>query len=97
MFKLEVEDDIPEVMINWEAFEVLLRNLVLNAIRFTKDFGNIVAFGMGKLGRVSRLASLYCGAAFTYVAADSGQATAPGQFTRSEMEQLLKETGGINE
>jgi len=62
-----------------------------------KDFGNIVAFGMGKLGRVSRLASLYCGAAFTYVAADSGQATAPGQFTRSEMEQLLKETGGINE
>lgn len=42
MFKLEIENDIPEVMINWEAFEVLMRNLVLNAIRFTKDFGTIV-------------------------------------------------------
>jgi len=42
MFKLEVESDIPELMINWEAFEVLMRNLILNAIRFTKDFGTIV-------------------------------------------------------
>lgn len=42
MFKLEIEDDIPEVMINWESFEVMMRNLVLNSIRFTKDFGTIV-------------------------------------------------------
>jgi len=50
---------------------------------------NVVAFGMGALGKVSRLASLGCGAEFTYVASDNGEATAPGQFTVSEMKKAL--------
>jgi len=40
-FKTEVEADIPPVKINWEAFHLLIMNIGLNAIRFTKDFGNI--------------------------------------------------------
>ena len=51
--------------------------------------GNIVAFGMGPLGKIARLASLKCGAAFAYVASDSGEGTAPGQFTVSEMRAAL--------
>ena len=50
---------------------------------------NIVAFGMGPLGKIARLASLKCGAGFTYVASDLGGGTAPGQFTVSEMRKAL--------
>lgn len=50
---------------------------------------NVVVFGMGSLGKISRLASLKCGAEFTYVASDFGQGTAPGQFTVSEMRKAL--------
>ncbi len=54
---------------------------------------NIIAFGMGRLGKISRLASLWCGAEFTYVAADWGNATAPGQLTISEMRRAVDALG----
>lgn len=38
----EIEPELTDVEINWESFQLLLHNLVLNAIRFTKDFGTIV-------------------------------------------------------
>jgi signal transduction histidine kinase/tetratricopeptide (TPR) repeat protein len=38
----EIEPELSNVEINWESFQLLLHNLVLNAIRFTKDFGTIV-------------------------------------------------------
>ncbi len=53
----------------------------------------IVAFGMGTLGQISRLASLGCGAKFTYVASDYGDGTAPGQLTVSRMRRYVKELG----
>jgi signal transduction histidine kinase len=40
--KTELEEGIPPVKINWEAFHLLIMNLGLNSIRFTKDFGTIV-------------------------------------------------------
>ena len=40
-FKTEIEEGIPPIKINWEAFHLLIMNLGLNAIRFTKDFGSI--------------------------------------------------------
>jgi len=40
-FKLEIEDKLPSIEVNWEAFTLLLKNLILNAVRFTKDFGTI--------------------------------------------------------
>ncbi len=51
---------------------------------------NIVAFGMGEKGKISRLASLYCGAPFTYVSANFGNATAPGQISEKEISNLMK-------
>lgn len=40
-FKMEIEKNIPQVAIDWEAFNIALMHLVRNAIRFTKDFGTI--------------------------------------------------------
>ncbi len=40
--QLEIPEDLPRVDINWEACDLMIYNLVLNSIRFTKDFGKIV-------------------------------------------------------
>ena len=42
ILKLEVEDRLKNVQVNWNAFYLLVYNIVLNAIRFTKDFGTII-------------------------------------------------------
>lgn len=42
IFKLEVERKLKQPNLNWDAFYLLLYSLVLNAIRFTKDFGTII-------------------------------------------------------
>lgn len=49
----------------------------------------LVAFAMGEAGRYTRIACLRKGAPYTYAAPDNGRATAPGQYTQSEMEALL--------
>lgn len=51
---------------------------------------NIIAFGMGKLGVISRIASLYCGAAFTYTAINNNEKAAPGQLTNIQLNKLIK-------
>lgn len=38
---LEIEDDLPKAEINWEAFHLMIYNLILNSIRYSKDFGKI--------------------------------------------------------
>lgn len=40
--KMEVEPGLPPLHANWEAIHRMVHNVVLNAIRFTNDFGNIV-------------------------------------------------------
>ena len=50
----------------------------------------LLAFSMGEAGKFSRYLSLKLGAPYTYCAADSGLATAPGQYTVSQMEKLLE-------
>ena len=40
--KIEIEKDLPEVNANWEALHLMVYNIVLNAIRFTNDFGTII-------------------------------------------------------
>jgi len=40
-YKLEVDEQLPPVNLNWQAFELLVRNLIDNSIRFTNDFGTI--------------------------------------------------------
>nr|MBP7310166.1 GAF domain-containing sensor histidine kinase [Candidatus Cloacimonadota bacterium] len=41
IIKLEIEPDLPPLMANWEALHLMIYNPVLNAIRFTNDFGSI--------------------------------------------------------
>ena len=41
IFRLEVESKLHKVNINWNAFYLMMFNVVHNAIRFTKDFGTI--------------------------------------------------------
>jgi len=51
---------------------------------------NIIVVGMGEKAKISRPASLFLGAPFTYVSPDGVEATAPGQFSESEMRELLR-------
>jgi len=51
---------------------------------------NIIVIGMGEKAKISRPASLFLGAPFTYVSPDGVEATAPGQFSESEMRELLR-------
>ena len=51
--------------------------------------GRLVAFGMGKAGRQSRLECLRRGAPFTYAALTEEDATAPGQWSLAEMHSVL--------
>jgi signal transduction histidine kinase len=37
----EVTDALPAIEFHWEGVHLMIRNLVLNAIRYTKDFGTI--------------------------------------------------------
>ena len=41
IFRLEVETTLLKADINWNAFYLMMFNIVHNAIRFTKDFGTI--------------------------------------------------------
>ena len=50
----------------------------------------LLAFSMGKAGQFSRYLSLMMGAPYTYVAAEEGSATAPGQYTLGQMQKLLE-------
>jgi 3-dehydroquinate dehydratase type I len=55
-----------------------------------EHFPNIIVFGLGEMGKISRLTSLFLNAPFAYVSPDGMEATAPGQFSESEMRALLQ-------
>jgi len=64
---------------------------LLNLIgRGRKRAIEVVAFCLGPLGRISRLACPLMGGAFTFAALESGGEAAPGQLTLAEMRQLLE-------
>ncbi len=41
-FKLEVDEELSQIRINRDAIKLMLKNILLNSIRFTKDFGTII-------------------------------------------------------
>ena len=51
--------------------------------------GKLLAFGMGKAGRESRIGCLRRGAPFTYAALSSDEAAAPGQWPVGEMKKAV--------
>ena len=50
----------------------------------------VVAFCLGPMGRISRIACLLVGGAFTYAALETGAEAAPGQLTLAETRQILE-------
>jgi 3-dehydroquinate dehydratase I len=50
--------------------------------------GRKVILGMGDLGRITRVASLYLGAEFSFAAPDKGKTTATGQLSFKELQAI---------
>jgi 3-dehydroquinate dehydratase type I len=64
---------------------------LLNLIGRGRKLGiEVVSFCLGPLGRISRLACLLMGGAFTYAALERGAEAAAGQLTLAQMHQLLE-------
>lgn len=56
---------------------------------FGQEQALLVAFCMGEAGKFTRHLSLDLGSPYTYASLEKGSATAPGQYTKEEMEHLL--------
>lgn len=56
---------------------------------FGEEQASLVAFCMGEAGKFTRHLCLELGAPYTYVALDAENCTAPGQYTKEEMEKLM--------
>jgi 3-dehydroquinate dehydratase type I len=52
--------------------------------------GRKVVLGMGKAGKITRIAAPLLGAEFTFASSGEGEATAEGQLTFSEMKEIIK-------
>ena len=50
----------------------------------------LVALGMGKEGKITRILAPLLGAEFTFAAMDEGEATAPGQINYSRLKSILE-------
>lgn len=74
-------------------FQDVLRVLALQESAMKKGFP-LIAFCMGRLGAISRLATLELGGYMTYAAPDSGRATAPGQLPVSVLRAMLHNLAG---
>ena len=51
---------------------------------------DLIAFGMGEKGRITRVAAPFLGAPFTYASVPGGSGTAEGQMDRSKLEKIYK-------
>ncbi len=51
---------------------------------------SLIAFAMGQLGMFTRVAALFLGAPFMYVAQDNGETAASGQIPLSKMREILE-------
>ena len=63
-----------------------------NLLRENVDI-EIVSFGMGNAGILSRVLSPLVGGAFTYASAETGSESAPGQLTISELREIYRMMG----
>lgn len=58
------------------------------------DSRQMVVVGMGNLGRITRIAALLLGSAFTFASLGEGKQTAPGQLEKEELAGLLERAEG---
>ena len=71
----------------------VLRVLNLQTVAAGNGFP-LIAFCMGPVGTISRLATLQLGGYMTYAAPVGGEETAPGQLEVSELQAILKTLAG---
>lgn len=64
---------------------------VARVLSLYENTNKLIAFNMGQIGKVSRVASLFLGADFTYASVSKKNITAEGQFTYKEIKVLHKE------
>ncbi len=83
----EAGADIGKIVTTAHCREHVLQ--VLDLYRQAGDFP-LVAFCMGRMGAVSRVAAPALGAPLTYAAPVGGEATAPGQLDASRMRAVLE-------
>lgn len=72
------------------AVQATTKTDVARILSLYENNDKLIAFGMGEIGRISRVVSLYLGAEFTYVATDKESTTALGQLTSKEMNDIFK-------
>jgi len=68
-------------------------NVVDDNARIMSLYGmkkNIIAFGMGDLAKISRIAAPLLGSPFTFACLSEKERTAPGQITAINMQQIYK-------
>jgi len=90
--------DIAKIVTYAKRMEDNLR--VLGLIPYARRKGHeIVAFCMGKMGRISRIMAPLLGSYFSYASLEKGAESAPGQLTLKEMKQISRvlDGAGINE
>lgn len=52
---------------------------------------NLIAFCMGEIGKISRIASLYLGADFTFASLEKGNETASGQLNYETINKIISQ------
>lgn len=87
--------DIGKIVTTARCFQDVFRVLALQEQAAELGFP-LIAFCMGPLGMISRVASTDLGGYMTYAAPDNGPATAPGQLTASSMRRIFTELGHDN-
>lgn len=71
------------------ACKVITDDDLVNLLTLYRKPGKKIILGMGDKGMLSRVAAVYMGAEFTFAFPDGGNKTAPGQLTKSELEEIF--------
>jgi len=59
-------------------------------LRLLQDKRPIIVIGLGRMGRITRIASLFCGSPFSYASLKKGEETAEGQLDKKTLENILR-------
>jgi 3-dehydroquinate dehydratase-1/3-dehydroquinate dehydratase/shikimate dehydrogenase len=90
--QMESGAHIGKIVTTANDYKDVLRVLNLQVIAAENNFP-LIAFCMGAVGKISRLASIKLGGYMTYAAPDGGKETAPGQIPISVVNDMLS---GLN-
>lgn len=80
--------DIVKIITTPKSIDESKRTLQLYELNETEI--PLIAFGMGSVGKFTRVSALYLGAPFMYVSQDIGEKAAPGQISLSDMRKLVE-------